>query len=924
MRPIKLTISAFGPYAKEQVISMDLLGDAGVYLITGDTGAGKTTIFDAITYALYGEASGEHRETTMFRSKYADKETTSFVELEFVLRGEHYVVKRIPEYERPKTRGEGVTKQKAEATLLLPNSNVPITKPTEVTKAIVSLLGLDRKQFTQLAMVAQGEFLKLLLAKTEERSKIFRDIFKTTPYLLLQENIKKEANALSRTWEDNRKTLYHHMDEVCAKPGHAMELELLDMKKNKEAYLLQDVLRTIEKIIESDENEKNNVLLELKKIENRLEQVNEQLGVGKSLLNAKKDLEENEKRLEEERKHFQMCQEKLEECKKMEKRREELVVLIETQKQKLTSYEEWDTLGKTVLDFQKKIKKGQQWILKAGDEEAQLKEQILLEKEKKEGLKEVDVKRVFYEKQLESVLEKRTRLKKLSDRNQDYMKKQASLGEIQIKFKEENASYLAQCKNYQNLEQLFFKEQAGILAKDLEENMPCPVCGSLHHPKLAPLLPEAPSEEKVKQEKMRLEKKRGEVEELSKEVNASSKELELLQREILEQAQEILGISTWEEVKEAGTTCANQMKEEILEMKKQVEFYQGKELERREVEERIPKLEEQYAKLVEERNLQEKLLLEQTILEKSTKEKQDTMRKLMEYSSIDEAKTAITKLEQEKQSIERDREQSEEAYAGSKQKIVSYETKNNELKKLVEQRDEINVEHLQQEHLQLCQEKEVKDKEKEDISIRISKNTGAKTSIEKQRKKLSCLEEKMTWLKALSDTANGTVAGKDKIMLETYVQMQYFERVLQRANVRLMNMSGGQYELQRRTEAENQRSQSGLELNVLDHYNGSTRSVKTLSGGEAFQASLSLALGLADEVREYAGGIQMDTMFVDEGFGSLDEEALSQAIKTLHGLAEGKRLVGIISHVPDLKNRIDKQIVVKKERESGSRVTIVT
>lgn len=924
MRPIKLTISGFGPYAKEQVIPMEQLGEAGLYLVTGDTGAGKTTIFDAITYALYGEASGEHRENSMFRSKYADKETVSFVELEFLLRGKRYIVNRIPEYERPRKKGEGTTKQHAEATLKLPDGEVPVTRPTEVTKKIVSLLGLDRKQFTQLAMVAQGEFLKLLFAKTEERSKIFREIFKTAPYVSLQEMIKKEANGLNRVWEDERKTLYHHIDQVCVKNGDAMEEELQDMKKNKASYLIQDVVSVIGKIIEKDRAEKERLFVQLKELERALEQVNEKLGVGKNLQNAKKEYEENKVKLEEEQKRYLICEGNFNNSKKKGLRKDELVVLIENMKQKLGAYEEWEQLQKKLSKLQDNINKEENRLAEEAKDEAKMKEQLSRQKEQIEHLRDADVKRVSYEEQLQRMLEKRTRLKKLSDKNQEYVKKQTILEGKQAEFLKVNESYLLQAEKYQKIEQLFFKEQAGILADKLEENSPCPVCGSLHHPNLAPLLPDAPSEETVKQEKTDLESCRAVVEAVTMEVNGYAKELEVLKAEILERAKEILGISNWEEIKEAGTKYAGQIQTEIAEMKKQVEVYQKKELEKKQLETSIVSLEEKITKLLEQKNAGEKLLVEQNSQLNSLKEKQETMEKMMEYASAEEAKKAIFQLEREKLDIEKEQKQCEEAYTISGQKIVSYEAKLTELKKLVEQSEDIALEELQQKQTSLRKEKEEKEKQKEEVTVRISKNTGAESAISTQREKISHIEEKMTWMKALSDTANGTVAGKDKIMLETYIQMQYFERVLQRANVRFMNMSSGQYELQRRAEADNQRSQSGLELDVLDHYNGSLRSVKTLSGGEAFQASLSLALGLADEVRECAGGIQIDTLFVDEGFGSLDDEALNQAIKTLQGLAEGNRLVGIISHVSELKSRIDRQLVVEKDREQGSRVRVVT
>ena len=208
------------------------------------------------------------------------------------------------------------------------------------------------------------------------------------------------------------------------------------------------------------------------------------------------------------------------------------------------------------------------------------------------------------------------------------------------------------------------------------------------------------------------------------------------------------------------------------------------------------------------------------------------------------------------------------------------------------------------------------------VRTRLSSNAAVKKKIEEKSGELTSLEERWAWVKALSNTANGNITGKEKVMLETYIQMTYFDRILVRANRRLLSMTGGQYELVRRQVADNNRSQSGLELDVIDHYNGTQRSVKTLSGGESFKASLSLALGLSDEVQSSAGGIRLDTMFVDEGFGSLDEESLQQAIRTLAELGEGNRLVGIISHVGELKEKIDRQIVVTKAKTGGSRAEI--
>ena len=242
---------------------------------------------------------------------------------------------------------------------------------------------------------------------------------------------------------------------------------------------------------------------------------------------------------------------------------------------------------------------------------------------------------------------------------------------------------------------------------------------------------------------------------------------------------------------------------------------------------------------------------------------------------------------------------------------------------MLESGQKVDIQAQQQRSDELTRQRSEAAQAQKTIHARLVTNKTALENMQEKAADLEKLEKRYTWVRALSNTVNGNLAGKEKVALETYIQMTFFDRILQRANVRLLVMSGGQYELKRRREAENNRSQSGLELDVIDHYNGSQRSVKSLSGGESFKASLSLALGLSDEIQSAAGGIRLDTMFVDEGFGSLDEESLQQAIRALTGLTEGNRLVGIISHVAELKEKIDKQIVVTKDKSGGSRVEIL-
>ena len=294
----------------------------------------------------------------------------------------------------------------------------------------------------------------------------------------------------------------------------------------------------------------------------------------------------------------------------------------------------------------------------------------------------------------------------------------------------------------------------------------------------------------------------------------------------------------------------------------------------------------------------------------------------MQYESKEMAQSAKTDLETKKTKLETALKNAREAFEENEKNIAAIESKIEENKKLLAGSKGIDIEKEETQQQKLREEKEKLLNLQKEVHSRKTANSSSLENIRLKSDEIKSVEEKWTWMKALSDTANGNISGKEKIMLETYIQMTYFDRIISRANRRFLVMSGGQYELKRRIEAENNRSQSGLELDVIDHYNGTIRSVKTLSGGESFKASLSLALGLSDEIQSSAGGIRLESMFVDEGFGSLDDESLSQAIKALSSLADSRRLVGIISHVGELKERIERRIVVTKDKSGGSRATI--
>ena len=305
------------------------------------------------------------------------------------------------------------------------------------------------------------------------------------------------------------------------------------------------------------------------------------------------------------------------------------------------------------------------------------------------------------------------------------------------------------------------------------------------------------------------------------------------------------------------------------------------------------------------------------------KKQRDADKESLRFDSIAEAQRKSDALGKTISEMKKAYDNAQNALSDSDKKIAGYKASITGLSKQLSSDCDFDKEAETKKKAELSERRTADDATEKVLYSRIASNTQALANIQAKVGDLDALEKRYTWLKALSNTANGSISGKEKVMLETYIQMTYFDRIVARANTRFMIMSGGQYELKRRKEAENNRSQSGLDLDVIDHYNGTERSVKTLSGGEYFKASLSLALGLSDEIQASAGGVKLDTMFVDEGFGSLDEESLDQAMKALMSLVDGNRLVGIISHVADLKNRIDKQIIVTKEKSGGSKAQII-
>ena len=907
MKPYHLTLSAFGPYADKEEIPLHELGECGLYLITGDTGAGKTTIFDAIVFALYGEASGSTRDVKMFRSKYANPTVETYVNLQFNYAGKRYEIHRNPEYQRPAKRGDGETKKTADAVLLFPDGHT-ITGTKQVTKAVEELIGINREQFSRVAMIAQGDFQKLLLASTEERGKIFREIFHTKEYQIFQEQVKSESNALKNEYEDIRKSIEQYIDGIRWN-GERPETEIYE---------------SLEQLIKNDEEQLKNYEELLAKRELELSEISEMIGKARSIEQAKSDLAKIEDKFPVFEREFIIWKEKLQEEEGKRAEQENLLVQIDQEQRALGDYKQREeqrihirNLEKESKDLERKIQtdelKFKQIQKQIEEDKAEIEQSANVESD----LADLQIKKNELRNSLQTQ-------KEILSQYKEYQNAKNQLEEAQKYYLLQQEKSKDHTKKYETAYEQFLNQQAGILASHLEEGRECPVCGSTSHPSLAPLCEEAVSKEALENLKKIAQKAVTTTEESSKQASIYGANLISIRNNLSMNIEKTEFKGNIEELEDFITISFKELKNKLEECDIIINKMLNEKEKKSNLLRKLPDYENNLEKIRKEMTESKEAVITKRILLEETRKKLEEMDQNLRFDNIELASQNIKMLIAKKEETEREYQIVKKGYEQSQKDLEQCKTTMDTLLTQISKSQDLSLKEITDLQIKQMEEKKRLLEQKENVSVRLFTNRKACAQIVKKKEVLKSVEEKWTFMKALADTVAGSVTGKEKIMLETYVQMSWFERMIQRANTRLMIMTGGQYELKRSVEAENKRSLCGLELSVIDHYNGSERSVKTLSGGETFKASLSLALGMADEIQSHAAGIKLDTMFVDEGFGSLDEESLEQAMKALQDLAEGNRLVGIISHVGELKERIDRQIIVKKDKIGGSHVKLIT
>ena len=926
MKPKRLTISAFGPYAGKTEIDFSVL--SGLYLITGDTGAGKTTIFDAITFALYGEASGEVREAGMFRSQYAKDGIRTYVEFVFTYCGKDYTVRRNPEYLRPKDRGAGYTTEKANAELIYPDDRPPVNKSKDVTCAVTELLGLDYHQFTQIAMIAQGDFQKLLLSGTAERSEIFRKIFHTELYQELQNRLRDAVKARWKDYDEMRRSIAQHLDGISCGNNEGIRKELAGMKKSGYDGEVLHALELLKQLLAGEETELKSLEMELAGLNQEMELCSRGLGKAEQRRRALAEKSQKEAQREallptvqEGKKRKERAEKEAEACDGLS----EQIRIRETQ---LLALQEIAKLKRELEKKQKQQRTAAEEKGRAKEAAKRFKEELAVNQEKQAALEGTELL-------LERLRTQKERLIQLQGRLDEQKRRREELLQIQNAYAKAAQEKDCLQEEYQHMERLFLDAQAGLLARELKESVPCPVCGSMHHPFPAQLPKYVPEETVLDHKKNAWLAAQAEAVRLSTAAGQKKKAVELAEEELKKMAESLLearskkagGLQMQEPADpEAGSVAwlalqTQRMNGQFLAREKSL-LQNQQELNFRKKEIlRLTRLSEQAERMAHEKALlEERARAERVSLEKRIEEQREPLADVTEKQLEEEIKSR----KQQKTELEMEVKESAALWQRYEKQLLELNSAIAALTQGGEQ-EPVNEGLFLAKKAELAVRKETAEKEKTQQYAVWQNNQKIYAAVCRSAEKMEDAEKEYVWVKALADTAGGTLAGKRKVELETYVQMAYFDRILRRANLRLMTMSSGQYELKRRESGENRKEKAGLDLNVVDHYNGTERSVKTLSGGETFQASLSLALGLSDEIQSYAGGIRVDAMFIDEGFGSLDEDALNQAMRALEGLAQGSRMVGIISHVQELKERISKKVVVTKERGRdgiGSRVQV--
>ena len=1044
MKPTKLTLSAFGPFSDLVELDLTQLDGQGLFLITSDTGAGKTTLFDAICFALYGEVSGPYRPVEHLRSDFAAPDAQTFVQLEFVHRGKPYILKRNPAYERPKLRGSGTVKEKPDALLILPGEP-PVQGVRQVNAAVRELLGIDCPQFKQVGMIAQGEFMKLLNASTDEREGILRQVFATQKYQNLTNALQAAAGEAREACKTQNDRLLEQFRQVDCPETSAQKEGIVNLKRAENPALLPQMQAALTALLEED-------LAELARLEPALKRAKQDLERATRLEEQAKTAEGTRQRLEAERAKLTQLQDKEPEMQQREEafRRSEAALkqvkpladradgaaaaeakanrelqaldprLEQAQQNEAAALARLEQAKATHLEVESLSKKlallEQQLPLYRQHQEA-AKALAALEAQTETAKIGLESTKTAAEAKEEALRQTRSELDELKEapsqlkdelrRHADLTRVQKALADWQTAAGEERASaeylhtaqqdYLEKQKAFQQAEayaaglrRRLDDCRAGLLARDLNEGMPCPVCGAVHHPAPAALPDEPVTEADLKVAEEALETARGEKEQAVNNsastgaANKAAREHTARQWKLFAehwQEQALTPPLPPEGPAPEPAQLAEALTKSLADCMAEGKRLRAQDDRRKKLEKLLPDQEEAARAEAEKRDTLQTALADLKAQTASAKAKADQLAQGLEWSSeqaalnqkaewegrhkalLKEQTAAQTAYETAQEALNALNDKQTEKSAVLKEKAAQTQTSARELNEILHKlafADRAAYEAALCTEEELRSEREALDQHKHDlqtaeaavaalekeaasqpqptaplpqleeqhraaadevhklnqasstVGFRQKSNQAIADALNRIAKESKQARRKADLLTHLYNTVKGKQAGKVNLSFEAYIQAYYFERVVEAANRRFEAMSEGRYLLRRRDDSVSISGKNALVLDVLDHYTGKLRPVSSLSGGESFKAALCLALGLSDVIQAGSGGVEIDALFVDEGFGTLDEASLDKALEVLLGLAGPGKMVGVISHVPELKDRITRQIVLKK------------
>ena len=896
MRPELLTMQAFGPYKDLTTIDFTKLDDHGIYLLTGPTGAGKTMIFDAIMYALYQTGSGEYRnKEDTFRNRNVPIDVKPFVRLTFSVLNKRYTIERTLRY-KAKKDNKNLTDVKVY--LKDESNNQLYTNLKEVNDKIIEIIGVDKNQFVQICMIAQGEFKKILNAKTQDRILIFRKLFNSEKYNELQDAILDDYLGLRRKHDDLTLSLYSVLQNV----------EIDDRDELLSKYLVFDkVSELLNKQIAKDRIKVDSDSEKAKLIDKQLVDID--ISINKAL-QLKKDQEEiNKQKLLINDLNNQIMQVN-EELNKFNSN-DELIVSIDEQINKinndLNAYKQLDDLNKKLNSINISIDNTSKKLNKLNDDK-QLNDKEIMKLEKIiDDNSDIEAKSLKHSQLLKEWMQQKDVYQKYISDKKILDNDELLLNNKQGIFQDKYNIYLANKALYDKEYDRFLCNQAGILAKDLKDGEACPVCGSTSHVRLAKILDDVYSYEKLDELKKIVEVQSNECLQLSRDIASISARIKV--------AKETLDSIVVSDIDEINSNIKS-LNALLLADKKNNDKYQD-------ALNKLPLLKENGDKLNGLINDNSHMLVKLISDKDNVGVYYQDIKSKLSYDCLDSANKMLNKLKEQKKQILDNIRSLQEKIIGIDNSISASKAIISTLQSKLADSKVFDIDKLNASKNELNKLKsELNNEIKNTYSI-LDKNIKILNNIKPIYLDINANEDKLQLISKINDTINGR-SGKEsgKIKLETYVQMKFLDEILIKCNLRLMAMTNDQYSLCRHKEADNRQSQTGLDIDVIDHYNNSIRPVSSLSGGESFKASMALALGLSDEIQA-SSKIKLETLFIDEGFGTLDDESLEAMMNILADLSNSNKLIGIISHVEQLKQRIDKQIVVSKDSHGNSKVKMV-